>query len=97
METPACPQVYVEHDIDSSESDMAVVEFVYADKILQGERFKSYLCCWGNRCECVVGLRCFSAHSLKATEPVAQYIQSLCLLRPSSPATPAIPVLDMLC
>ena len=33
----ACLQVYVEHDIDSSESDMAVVEFVYADKTLQGE------------------------------------------------------------
>jgi elongation factor 3 len=29
--------VYVEHDIDASEADTPVVEFVYADPVLQGE------------------------------------------------------------
>lgn len=28
--------VYVEHDIDASEADTPVVEFVYADPVLQG-------------------------------------------------------------
>ena len=33
----------MEHDIDSSESDMAVVEFVYADKTLQGKLAETML------------------------------------------------------
>ena len=33
----------MEHDIDSSESDMAVVEFVYADKILQGKLLENMI------------------------------------------------------
>ncbi len=31
--------VYVEHDIDASMSDMAVVEFVFQDSALQGNFF----------------------------------------------------------
>ena len=31
--------VYVEHDIDASEADTPVVEFVYADPVLQGAAY----------------------------------------------------------